>query len=51
MIVVDASFAKIKQSLVDQTNSNNVASSGDVSTEIHVHHIVTVHLQVAVLKG
>ena len=49
MTVVDASFAKIKQSLVDQTNSNNAASSGDVSTEIH--HIVTVHLEEAVLKG
>ena len=49
MTVVDASVAKIKQNLVDQTNSNNVASSRDVSTDIH--HIVTVHLEMAVLKG
>ena len=34
MAVVDANFVKIELSLVDQTNSNNVASSGDASTEI-----------------
>ena len=41
-------FCKDKN-LVDQTNSNNLASSGDVSTE--VHHRVAVPLEVTVLKG
>ena len=47
--VVYANFGKIKLNLVDQTNSNNLASSGDVSTEIH--HRVAVPLEVTVLKG
>jgi len=33
-------FVKIELSLVDQTNSNNVASSGDASTEISVKETV-----------
>lgn len=49
MTVVYANFVKIKLDLVDQTNSNNVASSGDVSIEIR--HRVTVLLEMAVLKG
>ena len=47
--MVHANFVKIKLNLVDQTNSNNLASSGDVSTEIH--HRVAVPLEVTVLKG
>ena len=31
--VVYANFVKIKLNLVDQANSNNLASSGDVSTD------------------
>ena len=49
MTVVYANFVKIKLDLVDQTNSSNVASSGDVSIEIC--HGVTVLLEMAVLKG
>ena len=48
MTVVYANFVKIKLDLVDQTNSSNVASSGDVSIEIR--HRVTVLLEMAVLK-
>ena len=49
MTVVYANFVKVKLDLVDQTNSSNVASSGDVSIEIR--HGVTVLLEMAVLKG
>ena len=49
MTVVNANFVKIKLDLVDQTNSSNVASRGDVSIEIR--HRVTVLLEMAVLRG
>ena len=45
----DCGVCKFCKDLVDQTNSSNVASSGDVSTEIH--HRVAVPLEVTVLKG